>query len=231
MLRRIRDFFLDPRDVEEHAAVRAAATGLHFAVDAAGDVIARQQLRRTFRILVVLRVAPAFFGIGRGLRPIIFRHVVIHEALAVFVAQHAAFAAHAFGDQNPFDARRPNHARRMKLDKFHVQQFRARMIRQRNTVASAFPGIARDLVGATQSAGANHDRLSLENPETSALAIVTESADDAAAVLEQIHYGVFHVNRDTLMDAVILQRADEFKTRAVTNMRQARITMAAEIAL
>jgi hypothetical protein len=53
------------------------------------------KFRRTLRVLVVLRVAPAFFGIGRGLRLVIVRNVVIHEALAVLVAQHAAFAAHA----------------------------------------------------------------------------------------------------------------------------------------
>ena len=61
VLRRVRDLFLDPRNVEEHAAVRAAATGLHFAVDAAGDVVARQQFRRALGIFVALRVAPAFF--------------------------------------------------------------------------------------------------------------------------------------------------------------------------
>ena len=73
VLRRVRNLFLDPRDVEEHAAVRAAATGLHLAVDAARDVIAREQFRRTARVLVVLRVAPAFLGIGRGLVFVIVR--------------------------------------------------------------------------------------------------------------------------------------------------------------
>ena len=37
---------LDPGDVEEDAAVRAAAAFLDLADDAAGDVVARQQLRR-----------------------------------------------------------------------------------------------------------------------------------------------------------------------------------------
>ena len=92
--------FLDPRDVEEDAAVRAAAAVLDLAVDAARHVIAREQFRRTARALVVLRVAPAFLGIGRGLRFVIVRDVVEHEPLAVLVAQHTALAAHAFRDEN-----------------------------------------------------------------------------------------------------------------------------------
>ena len=67
VLGRIGKLFLDPGDVEKHAAVRAAAPFLHFAVDAAGHVIARQQLRRTARALVALRVAPAFFFVVGGL--------------------------------------------------------------------------------------------------------------------------------------------------------------------
>ena len=145
VFRRVRNFFLDPGNVEKHAAVRAAASGLDLAVDAAGHVVARQQFRRTLGVLVALRVAPAFLGIGRGLRFVIVRNVVVHEALAVLVAQHAAFAAHAFGHENAHDARRPDHAGRMKLDELHVEQFRARVIRQRNAVAGAFPGIAGDL--------------------------------------------------------------------------------------
>ena len=57
----VRELLLDPRDVEKHAAVRDSAPGLDLAVDAARHVIAREQLRRTARALVALRVAPAFF--------------------------------------------------------------------------------------------------------------------------------------------------------------------------
>ena len=78
---------------------------------------------------------------------------------------------------------------------------------------------------------ANDDGLGLENLETSALAVVTKRADDAVAVLEQRDDRVFHVDRDALMDAVILQRADHLQARAVADVGEARITMAAEIAL
>ena len=94
------ELFLDPGNIEEHAAVRAAAAGFDFAHDAAGDVIARQQFRRPAGVLVALRVAPAFFFVVGRLVLVVVGDVVEHESAAVFVAQHAAFAAHAFGHQN-----------------------------------------------------------------------------------------------------------------------------------
>ena len=48
-----------------------------------------------------------------------------HETLALLVREDAAFAAHAFGDENAHHARRPDHAGGMKLDELHVDQFRA----------------------------------------------------------------------------------------------------------
>jgi hypothetical protein len=120
VLRRIRDFFLDPGDVEEHSAVRAAAAGLHLAVDAARNVIAREQFRRALGVLVALRVAPAFLRIGGRLRFVIVGNVVEHEPLAVLVPQHAAFAAHSLGHEQAHHAWRPDHAGRMKLDELHV---------------------------------------------------------------------------------------------------------------
>ena len=73
VLRGVRQLLLDPGDVEEDAAVRAAAAGLDLAHDAARDVIARQQLRRTPRVLVALRVAPAFFLVVGGLVLVVAR--------------------------------------------------------------------------------------------------------------------------------------------------------------
>ena len=57
----VRQLLFDPRDVEIDAAVWRAATGFDFAIDAAGDVIARQKFGRTVARLVALRVSPAFF--------------------------------------------------------------------------------------------------------------------------------------------------------------------------
>jgi hypothetical protein len=42
---------------------------------------------------------------------------------------------------------------------------------------------------------------------------------------------VLHVKIDAVVDAVVLQRADHFQSGAVAHVRQARIAMAAEVAL
>ena len=73
--------------------------------------------------------------------------------------------------------------------------------------------------------------LALKHLELPALAVVAERADDALAVLEQREDRVLHVDVDALMDAVVLQRADHLQPGAVADMREARIFVAAEIAL
>ena len=50
---------------------------------------------------------------------------LFHKALAVFVAEDAAFAAHRFGNQQSLHTGRPNHAGRMELDKFHIHKLGA----------------------------------------------------------------------------------------------------------
>ena len=56
-------------------------------------------------------------------------------------------------------------------------------------------------------------------------------AGDAIAVLEQLERGALHVEGDALVDAVILQRPDQFQARAVADVREPRIAVAAEVAL
>ena len=101
------------------------------------------------------------------------------------VAQHAAFAAHAFGDQNAAHAGRPDHARGMKLDEFHVHQRGAGVIGERVAVAGVFPTVAGDFEGAADAAGGEHDGLGAKEMEAAALAVVAEGAGDAVAVLQQ----------------------------------------------
>ena len=76
--------------------------------------------------------------------------------------QDAAFAAHAFGDEDAAHARRPDHAGRMELDELHVHQLGAGVVGERVAVAGVFPAVARDLVGAADAAGRQHDRLGRE---------------------------------------------------------------------
>ena len=75
--------------------MRAAAAFLELAHDAAAHVIARQEFGRPPRRLVALRVAPAFLLVVGGLRAVVGRDVVEHEAAAFAVLQDAALAAHA----------------------------------------------------------------------------------------------------------------------------------------
>ena len=98
-------------------------------------------------------------------------------------------------------------------------------------VAGAFPRVAGDLIGAAEAARGDNDRLGLENLEAAALAIIAERPGDAVAVLEQGDDGPFHVDRDALVDAVVLQGADHLEAGAVADVGEARITVSAEIAL
>ena len=153
------------------------------------------------------------------------------KRLTFAVLQDAAFAANAFGHQNAANARRPDHAGRMELDKFHVDQLGSGVVRKCVAVARAFPAVARDLVRTADAAGRENDSLCLEDAKTSVFAFVGETADDAVAVFEQRHDRDLHIDLDALMDAVVLKRADQFETGAVADVSETWITMAAEISL
>src|SRR4051794_28538882 len=99
------------------------------------------------------------------------------------------------------------------------------------SVGRVFPAVARDAVRASDAAGREHDCFGAENAEAAALTVVAERTDDAPAILEQRDDRDFHVHVDRKMDRVILQRADHFETRAIADMREARVAVAAEIAL
>src|SRR6185295_18715716 len=124
----------------------------HFAHDATGYVIASQKLWRAPRVLIPLRVAPALFFVVGGLVLVVVRDLVEHKPLAHAVEQDAAFAPNPLGNQNAAHAWRPHHAGRMELNKFHVDQLCACVIRERVTVSGVFPTVARDSVSAPNSA-------------------------------------------------------------------------------
>src|SRR5262249_54118921 len=194
-----------------------------FAHDAAADVVAGQELGRPPRRLVPLGVAPAFFLVVGGLRAIVLRNLVEHEAAAVAVLQDAALASHAFGDENASHARRPDHAGRMELDELHVHQLRASLVGERVAVAGVLPAFARDLVGPADAAGREHDRLRAKHLESPALALVRERARYAIAVLQQTRHRALHVHVDALMNSVILQRPDHLEAGAIADVRETRI--------
>src|SRR5262249_26899197 len=138
------------------------AAGLDLAVDAARDVIAREQLRRATRGLVALRIPPAFFLVVGRRAAVVLRDVVEHEPAAFFVLQDAAFAADTFGDEDAAHARRPPHAGRVELDELEVLQRRADLVRERVAVTRVLPAVAGDLVRAAETTGRHHDSLRAE---------------------------------------------------------------------
>ena len=227
----VRQARFDPRDVQIDAAVRAAPARLDLVHDAAADVVAREQLRRPPRGFVPLRVPPALLLVVRRLRSVILGNVVEHEAAALIVLEHTAFAADSFGDQDAAHAWRPHHPGWMELDEFHVHEVGARVVREGVAVAGVLPAVAGDLERAADAAGREHHGTGAKHFEAAALALVPECADDTLAVLEQTDDGALHVHVDALMDPVILQRADHLETGAIADVREPRIPVPAEIAL
>ena len=88
------------------------------------------------------------------------------------------------------------------------------------------------LIRAADAACSQHRPLSRVNRrESAAFTVVAEGAGDAVAVLQQREDRGSMWKSMPLMDAVILQGADHFQAGAVADVRQARIAVAAEIAL
>src|SRR6202034_2214027 len=157
--------------------------------------------------------------------------IVEHESATLFVSQDSAFAAHAFCHQKSADAWRPDHSGGVELDELHVHELRARVIRQRVAIPRALPTVAGDFVCPANAACSQDDGLGVEDLEPPVLALVSHGADDAIAVLQERDDREFHVDVDALMNSVILQGADHFEAGAVADVGEARISMAAEVAL
>ena len=152
-------------DVEEDAAVRAAAAGLHLAVDRAGDLVPGEQVGRppSGRVVVVPLVR-LVLRVGRlGLEH--RRDVVEHEPLALRVAQDAAVAAHALGDQDAADRQRPDHAGRVELHGLHVDEIGTGPERHRVAVAGGLPRVGGVQPALADSAGGHHHGLGPEHHE------------------------------------------------------------------
>ena len=231
-------------DVEEHAAVRAAPAGLDLGVDRAGDLVARQQLGRT---AVVVRVGVPAVALGLGRRVLVAEHVrdvVEHEPLALGVAQHPAVAADGLGDEDPLHRRRPDHAGRVELQELHVDQRRARTQGQRVPVAGVLPGVAGHLVALADPARGQHDRRRVEADEAPVAAEVAEAAGDLPVRHQQLRDRALVEDPDVRLvvagglvvlllqrDDLLLQGADQLQAGAVTDVRQPRVVVPAEVAL
>src|SRR4030095_1455330 len=211
--------------------MRSASSFFDFAHNAASHVIAREQLRWPPRFFVPLRVAPTLFFVVSRLGSIEFWDVVKHEAPLILVQQNATFSSNSFGHQNSPNAGRPNHPGWMELEKLHVDQLSACVVRHRETISGVFPAITRDFVGPTDASRGQHNGSGSENPEASALPVVGQSPGDARPVLQQGNHRTFHMYVDALMNAMILKRANHLQAGAISHVRQTGILVTAEVAL
>ena len=223
--------FLDPGDVEEHPAVRAAPALPDLPDDAAGDVVAGQQFGRPPRFLVSLGVAPALFRIARRRVLVGVGDVVEHEPAPLAVPQDAAFAAHSLGHQDAPDARRPHHPGRVELDVLHVDELRPGLVGERVAVTGVFPTVGGDPERPPDPAGGEHHRRRPEELEAPLLAVVAEGADHPAAIGDQPGDRPLHVDVDAEMDPVVLEGADHLQPGPVPDVREPRVLVAAEVAL
>src|SRR5262245_17853343 len=98
-------------------------------------------------------------------------------------------------------------------------------------IPGVFPAVTGDLVSPSNSSCRHNPSLRAKEMKWSARPIGSKRTCDALAVFEQSDDCVFHEHVEAEMDSVILQCADHLEPRAVTTMRQSRITMTSKIAL
>ena len=193
-------------DVQERPAMFGAATGLDFFVDRACHHVTGRQ----------------FFLLGVVLQ---------HETLAFAVRQVTTLATHGLGDQDPADARRPDHAGWMELHHLRVQDFRAGVEAHPDAVAGALPGIRRDPVNPAPSPGRHDEGFAGEGDELAVDPVVAESAHHPVAVLEQPGQRDFHVDVDAELDDAVLQTTNHFEACPIADVAKPPVRMGTKGAL
>ena len=136
----------------------------------------------------------------------------------------------------------------MELDELHVDARAASHHRHRVAVAGVLPGVRGDLEGLADAAGGEDHGLGLEEHEVAARAPVGENAGDATVLTlasgEQIGGRALGEHLDASLvitvellifllqgDDALLQGADHLETCAVADVGEARVLVAAEVAL
>ena len=187
--------------------------------------------RRPAAVVVVPAVG-LLLGVGRlGAEHV--GDVVEHEPLARRVAQHAAVAADALGDEQAPHAERPDHPGRVELDRLHVDQLRARPQGQRVAVAGRLPGVRRVLPRLAHAAGREHDGGRGERDElarTRGGRRRSRRSAPSASVSESEHLAL-HQDVDAERDDLLLERADHLEPGAVADVGEPGEAVPAEVAL
>ena len=189
------------REVEQHAAVDAAP-GLDLARLGARDDVARGQLHR----------------VRRGLR---------HEAIAVRVAQVGALAAAALGDQHAVRLER----RRVELHELHVLERHARAPGHRHAVAGAGVRVRRAVVHAPDAARGEDRVVRGDRVDAAADDVPGEHADAASAVDREVDREELLVDRDLVLQQLLVEHVDQHVARDVGGVDGARRARGAERAL
>src|SRR5690606_17625105 len=111
-------------------------------------------------------------------------------------------------------------------------------------VAGVLPGVGGHLVRLADAAGGQDDRGRLEEDQLAGLPVVAECPGYATAIEQQVRDGALGEDaqprlvrtqlRHVLLlerDDLLLQGPDQFQAGAVTDVRQARVLVPAEVAL
>ena len=155
------------------------------------------------------------------------RFVVRHEAVAIDVAQQAAVAAAAFGDQ---DAGRKNRGR-VKLHGFHVgERYDTGFERDGGTDALVDHGIGRRLVDAPETAGGDAGGARNVGRQLAVGQVADDGAVAALAVMDQRDGFHAFVHRNAGGNGLVADSVEHGVAGAVGNVTGAPFFCAAEIA-
>src|SRR5690606_15908676 len=140
--------------------------------------------------------------VARG-EVLVVRGVALHEALTIAVAQDAAFAAHALGDQ----AAGAVDAGRMELHELHVLQRQAGAGHQAAAVTGAGVGGGRAEIGAAIAAGGEHHAMGAEQVQRAFGHVQGEhAAADTLFVEDQVQREVLDHEARVVRQRLLVQR-------------------------
>ncbi len=226
-----RDPLLDRVDAEE-----VVADLVHLA-QVVLDVLLAQQRDVEPEVLAEARLRPLALGdvllhpprddVARG-ELLLLGLVVGHEAVAVDVAQQAAVAAAALGDQDP----RREDPGRVELHRLHVAQRRhAGLERDRGADALADHRVGRHPVDAARAAGGDRGGLGDVGDELAGDEVAHDRAVAALSVVDQRDRLGALVHRDRRADRLVAHRLQHRVAGAVGDVAGAPLLGAAEVAL
>src|SRR5689334_18753126 len=98
----------------------------------------------------------------------------------------------------------------MELHKFHIDELSAGVICKRMTIPGIFPTVTSDLKSATYSTCCKYHCLCPKYNEPATFTIITKCACNALLILQQTNHRAFHMHFHSLVNAMILQRANHF---------------------